>query len=129
MLAIFSGQRLDVDPERSLVGECDFILALTDPVPRLRAPIVTVVEAKKSRTSSYSETRFASAPVLPWRAASGRFMIFSKSFWLSFASSVRPISSIRRARANRKVKSKPSAIATPSARTQSVGIALFGMTR
>jgi hypothetical protein len=47
-LAIFSGQRLDVDPERGLQGECDFILALAEPVPRLRAPIATVVEAKKN---------------------------------------------------------------------------------
>ena len=46
-MAIFSGQRLDVDPERGLVGECDFILALTPPVPRLRAPLVTILEAKK----------------------------------------------------------------------------------
>ncbi len=30
-LAIFSGQRLDVDPALGLVGECDFILAATDP--------------------------------------------------------------------------------------------------
>src|SRR5437879_2020124 len=44
-LAIFSGQRLDVDPGRGLQGECDFILALSEPVPRLRAPIVTLVEA------------------------------------------------------------------------------------
>src|SRR5947209_1239860 len=47
-LAIYSGQRLDVDPERGLVGECDYILALTPPVPRLRAPLVTVLEAKKN---------------------------------------------------------------------------------
>jgi hypothetical protein len=46
-IAILSGQRLDVDPERRLLGECDFILALSDPVPRLRAPLVTIVEAKK----------------------------------------------------------------------------------
>jgi hypothetical protein len=46
-MAIFSGQRLDVDPDRGLVGECDFILALTPPVPRLRAPLVTILEAKK----------------------------------------------------------------------------------
>ena len=30
-----------------LVGECDFILALTQPVPRLKAPIVTILEAKR----------------------------------------------------------------------------------
>jgi hypothetical protein len=39
---------LDVDPARGLQGECDFILALAEPVPRLRAPLVTVVEAKKN---------------------------------------------------------------------------------
>src|SRR5438270_9228539 len=44
-VAIFSGQRLDVDAGRGLVGECDFILALGPPVPPLRAPAVTVVEA------------------------------------------------------------------------------------
>jgi hypothetical protein len=46
-ITIYSGQRLDVDPSRGLVGECDYILALTPPVPRLRAPLVTVLEAKK----------------------------------------------------------------------------------
>jgi len=46
-LAIYSGQRLDVDPARGLVGECDYILALTPPVPRLRAPLVTILEARK----------------------------------------------------------------------------------
>ncbi len=46
--AIFSGQRLDVDPARGLVGECDFILALGPAVPPLRAPLATVVEAKKN---------------------------------------------------------------------------------
>ena len=48
VLAILSGQRLDVDAERGLQGECDFILALADPMPRLRAPLITVVEAKKN---------------------------------------------------------------------------------
>ena len=47
-LSILSGQRLDVDPERRLLGECDFILALSEPLPRLRAPLVTIVEAKKN---------------------------------------------------------------------------------
>lgn len=46
-IAIFSGQRLDVDPAIGLVGECDFILAATLPLPGLRAPLVTIVEAKK----------------------------------------------------------------------------------
>jgi hypothetical protein len=48
-VSILSGQRLDVDPGRHLLGECDFILAWSDPVPRLRAPVlIVVVEAKKN---------------------------------------------------------------------------------
>jgi hypothetical protein len=47
-VAIMSGQRLDVDPVRRLVGECDFLLTLSDPVPRVRAPLLPVVEAKKN---------------------------------------------------------------------------------
>ncbi len=47
-IAIMSGQRLDVDPVRKLLGECDFILALSDPLPRLRAPLMVIVEAKKN---------------------------------------------------------------------------------
>ena len=46
-LAIYSGQRLDVDQARGLVGECDYILSLTTPVPRLRAPLLLVLEAKR----------------------------------------------------------------------------------
>jgi hypothetical protein len=51
-VAIYSGQRLDVSPEQGLVGECDFILAATPPVPILRAPLVTIVEAKKNDIES-----------------------------------------------------------------------------
>jgi hypothetical protein len=47
-LAIYSGQRLDVDPGLGLVGECDFILAATSSVPDLRAPLVIIVEAKNN---------------------------------------------------------------------------------
>ena len=46
-LAIYSGQRLDVDQSRGLVGECDYILARTAPVPRLRAPLLMILEAKR----------------------------------------------------------------------------------
>ena len=46
--AIYSGQRLDVDPDKGLVGECDFILALGPALPPLHAPLMTVVEAKKN---------------------------------------------------------------------------------
>jgi hypothetical protein len=44
---IFSGIRFDVDPERGLKGECDFILGRTPPTPLLTAPLVVIVEAKK----------------------------------------------------------------------------------
>jgi hypothetical protein len=47
-LAIYSGQRLDIDPKKGLVGECDFILTLSPPILPLRSPIVTLVEAKKN---------------------------------------------------------------------------------
>jgi hypothetical protein len=47
-VSIYSGQRLDVRPDQGLTGECDFILAATPPMPLLRAPILTVVEAKKN---------------------------------------------------------------------------------
>ncbi len=46
-LAIFSGQRLDIDPARGLAGECDFIIAVGPSLPPLRSPLMAVVEAKK----------------------------------------------------------------------------------
>jgi hypothetical protein len=46
--SIFSGQRLDVDLEKGLVGECDFILTIGPALPPLHAPVMTVVEAKKN---------------------------------------------------------------------------------
>lgn len=46
-LTISSGQRLDVDAEKGLTGECDFILSKTPPIPFLQTPIITIVEAKK----------------------------------------------------------------------------------
>jgi hypothetical protein len=51
-VAIFSGPRLDVSPEQGLMGECDFILAKTAPIPELRAPLISVVEAKKNDVES-----------------------------------------------------------------------------
>jgi hypothetical protein len=45
--AIYSGQRLDVDPQRGLVGECDFILTTTPPLPVLQPPIAIILEPKK----------------------------------------------------------------------------------
>jgi hypothetical protein len=44
---VFSGQTLNVDAEKGLTGECDFIVALTPRTPLLTAPLLTIVEAKK----------------------------------------------------------------------------------
>jgi hypothetical protein len=46
-ISVYSGQRLDVDAERGLVGECDFIISNTAQNPLLQAPIISVVEAKR----------------------------------------------------------------------------------
>jgi hypothetical protein len=45
---VYSGIRLDVDAEKGLRGECDFIVARTSPTPTLQAPLLIVVEAKKN---------------------------------------------------------------------------------
>jgi hypothetical protein len=45
---LYSGIRLDVDPDKGLKGECDFVLAKAPPTPVLRAPLLVVVEAKKN---------------------------------------------------------------------------------
>jgi hypothetical protein len=45
---LYSGIRLDIDPDKGLKGECDFILANAPPAPTLRAPLMVVVEAKKN---------------------------------------------------------------------------------
>ncbi|MCU0239975.1 MAG: hypothetical protein MUC29_11085 [Pyrinomonadaceae bacterium] len=45
---IFSGQSLNVDVNLGLTGECDFILSKTEPTPVLKAPIISLVEAKKN---------------------------------------------------------------------------------
>ena len=47
-VSIFSGQRLDVCPEKGLQGECDFILATASTAYLLGVPVLTIVEAKKN---------------------------------------------------------------------------------
>ncbi|CAK0774699.1 Type I restriction enzyme R protein N terminal domain protein [Gammaproteobacteria bacterium] len=46
--AIFSGERLDVDEEKGLKGECDFILSKGPISSNVQAPILLLVEAKKN---------------------------------------------------------------------------------
>jgi hypothetical protein len=45
-VSLFSGTELSADPERGLNGYCDFILTRSEQQQFIRAPIVTVVEAK-----------------------------------------------------------------------------------
>lgn len=47
-LSIFSGERLDIDEEKGLKGECDFILSKGPTSPTIQAPIFSLVEAKKN---------------------------------------------------------------------------------
>ena len=46
--AIYSGERLDIDEQRGLNGECDFILSKGPLVSVLQAPIFTIIEAEKN---------------------------------------------------------------------------------
>jgi hypothetical protein len=78
-LAIYSGQRLDVDASRGLLGECDYIVALTPPVPRLRAPLITVLEAKKGDLESslgQCAAQMVGARLFNERAGQGHFHVF-----------------------------------------------------
>lgn len=44
---VFSGPRLDVDPDRGLKGECDFILGRSESSFIFQAPLMVILEAKK----------------------------------------------------------------------------------
>ncbi|MFQ5615674.1 MAG: hypothetical protein ACE5GO_04340, partial [Anaerolineales bacterium] len=46
--AIYSGERLDVDEEKGLKGECDFLLTKGDVSYTIQSPIFSLVEAKKN---------------------------------------------------------------------------------
>jgi hypothetical protein len=46
--AIFSGENLDVEPDKGLNGECDFILSTGPISSTIQAPIFALVEAKKN---------------------------------------------------------------------------------
>jgi hypothetical protein len=50
--SIYSGERLDVDKENGLVGECDFIIAKGQITHTIQTPILTLIEAKKNDISS-----------------------------------------------------------------------------
>ncbi len=47
-LTIFSGERLDIDEDKGLKGECDFILSKGPTSSTIQAPIFAMLEAKKN---------------------------------------------------------------------------------
>jgi len=47
-LALYSGKNLDVDKDKGLNGECDFILSKSKLAHTIQAPILGLVEAKKN---------------------------------------------------------------------------------
>jgi len=51
-ITIYSGQRLEGDPAVGLVGECDFLVTPSPPLPIIQAPIISLVEAKKNDIES-----------------------------------------------------------------------------
>jgi len=51
--AIYSDETLDVNTDKGLNGECDFILTYSQPLPAIQSPIFTVVEAKKNAIESH----------------------------------------------------------------------------
>ncbi len=51
---IFSGENLDVDIDRDLNGECDFILTKSQSALTIHSPIFGLVEAKKADITSNS---------------------------------------------------------------------------
>jgi len=71
-IAILSGQRLDVDPARRLQGECDFLLALSEPVPRLRAPVAAAVAKKNDIDAGLGQCIAQLAAVQVYNERSGR---------------------------------------------------------
>jgi hypothetical protein len=46
-ISIFSGVELSIDPEQDLSGYCDFLVSLAPEQLLVRAPIITLVEAKR----------------------------------------------------------------------------------
>ena len=47
-ISLYSGIRMDIDPEKGLKGVCDFVFSSSPPLPFLEAPLMVLVEAKKN---------------------------------------------------------------------------------
>jgi len=44
---LFSGERVDVEPEQDLAGECDFLICAKPNLTWVEAPVICVIEAKR----------------------------------------------------------------------------------
>jgi len=44
---LFSGERVDVEPEQGLAGECDFLICAKPHLMWVEAPVICVIEAKR----------------------------------------------------------------------------------
>jgi hypothetical protein len=51
-ISLFSGKEFNVAPERGLTGFCDFLISLSPEQLLIKAPIVTLVEAKNDNIQS-----------------------------------------------------------------------------
>ncbi|MDW8451955.1 MAG: hypothetical protein RML39_00675 [Oscillatoriaceae cyanobacterium SKYGB_i_bin93] len=51
-ISLFSGKEFNVDPERGLIGYCDFIISLSPEQLLIEAPVITIVEAKNDNIES-----------------------------------------------------------------------------
>ncbi len=47
-IQLFSGEILNIDKSTKLMGECDYIFSRNTGIPRLIAPLISVIEAKKA---------------------------------------------------------------------------------
>lgn len=47
VLTLFSGERIDAEPEAGLAGECDFVICARPRLFWVEAPVICVIEAKR----------------------------------------------------------------------------------
>lgn len=46
-ISIFSGESIEADKSKGLIGECDFVITADPELISLRTPIISIIEAKK----------------------------------------------------------------------------------
>ncbi|MFN8347991.1 MAG: hypothetical protein U0X91_23505 [Spirosomataceae bacterium] len=98
-ITFYSGERLDADRQRGLVGECDFIIAKETGSYSLSLPLLAVVEAKKQDldlginqcaaqlygAKIFNETRKISLPAIYGCVTTGEEWLFLKLEAMTFS--------------------------------------------